>query len=639
MLIKKELSGIPIGKMPESKDSYFSHVAAAQVVELSRSGKVLIVDFFNKKDKSLRYRFATDGKTYQTMNLLTGTAWTEQNPRAGIGYCAAEDTPNDVNLAGDFLNIDSRGRNHLSDMVDSFITGIRWNKRERAAQKKEDLRKTHFAMFPPLPENLGAYCDDHLFDAYLFISPLDKKGVRHARCSHCNSVYEVPKEVRSGQPASCPICGKKAVYRGTWFKSSLEDKTRICISAKVDGQILLRWTDVLREFSYPDFQPKHFYEDKAYNLFLQTPQGPKTYFYKWTICGHFYGCEDWYRGNIGDLCYDKTAVYTDNLVEVFGDRYCGVNMPKVLDQFHGMTPFAILLDDLKNIPATEYLLKMGMVNLASSVRYIPGIRNCLHPSFSGVLGVSAQLKDMYIQKDVTRSEHEVIKAYGKWISPDQLDAYRELGIEAHNPSTVADILQNMSFTRFINYFNKQKQISPTYSVSHILTCYRDYLNMSREMGVDLTHKSVRYPRDCVAAHKQIVARFNAIKKELEDNRFVEAVQSIYEGLRLRSFEKDGFCIMLPMKRSDLTTEGQSLNHCVGGETYYRNHIKGEKLIFFVREITNRQKPFFTMEVDMTDFRILQLYGFGDCTAPPAVRKFAEAFVNKLAPAKVLKQTA
>ena len=178
-----------------------------------------------------------------------------------------------------------------------------------------------------------------------------------------------------------------------------------------------------------------------------------------------------------------------------------------------------------------------------------------------------------------------------------------------------------------------------HSVSHILTCYRDYLNLSREMGVDLTHKSVRFPRDCVAAHKQIVTRFNAIKKEREDNRFVEAVQSIYESLRLRSFEKDGFCIMLPMKRSDLTTEGQSLNHCVGGETYYRNHIAGKKLIFFVREITNREKPFFTMEVDMTDFRILQLYGFGDCTAPPAVRKFAEAFVNKLAPAKVTRKIA
>ena len=100
-----------------------------------------------------------------------------------------------------------------------------------------------------------------------------------------------------------------------------------------------------------------------------------------------------------------------------------------------------------------------------------------------------------------------------------------------------------------------------------------------------------------------------------------------------------FCIVLPQKRSDLTTEGQSLNHCVGGQAYANNHMAGKRLIFFVRKISNRAKPFFTMEVDMTDFRICQLYGFGDCSAPEDVRKFAEAFVKKLAPARVARKTA
>ena len=141
------------------------------------------------------------------------------------------------------------------------------------------------------------------------------------------------------------------------------------------------------------------------------------------------------------------------------------------------------------------------------------------------------------------------------------------------------------------------------------------------------------------AHRQITPRFNAVKQEAEDNLFVKAVEGVYKSLRLTAFEKDGFCIELPQKRSDLIQEGQTLNHCVGGQSYANNHMAGRQLIFFVREISNRAKPFFTMEVDMTDFRICQLYGFGDCSAPPEVRKFAEAFVKKLAPAKVLKQIA
>ena len=126
---------------------------------------------------------------------------------------------------------------------------------------------------------------------------------------------------------------------------------------------------------------------------------------------------------------------------------------------------------------------------------------------------------------------------------------------------------------------------------------------------------------------------------MEDKRFADAVKTIYDGLRLTAFEKDGFCIVLPQKRSDLTTEGQSLNHCVGGSQYYQNHMAGIKLIFFVREISNRQKPFFTMEVDMADYRICQLYGFGDCSAPKEVRQFAEAFVKKLATSKVTRNVA
>ena len=123
------------------------------------------------------------------------------------------------------------------------------------------------------------------------------------------------------------------------------------------------------------------------------------------------------------------------------------------------------------------------------------------------------------------------------------------------------------------------------------------------------------------------------------NNVVDAVKPIYEALRLTAFERGGFCIVLPQKRSDLTTEGQSLNHCVGGQGYANNHMAGKRLIFFVRKIANREKPFFTMEVDMTDFRICQLYGFGDCSAPKEVRQFAEAFVKKLAPARVTRKTA
>ena len=638
MLYKKELADIPAGKMPQIDDAARREfVATAQVVELKRSGKILVVDFFSRKEQRLVYRFCTDGKNYCTRGAQPGDAWTEQNPRTWMGYYSADDRPEDVKIAEDFLPTKRYYRNSLLSIVDDFITHQRLERRQKAIDRKEYLRKAHFAMYPPLPDNLASYCESHLFAPYIFISALDKKGHRQGRCSHCNAEFEAPRTARSGQPTSCPVCGKSAVYRATWITSDIENKAKICIAAKVDGQILLRWTNVERRYSHPGFQAKYYFDNYAYNLHLH---GGKTYFYKWQLCGHFYGNYDWYRGAIGDLCYDTAAVYTDNLRDVFGERYCGVDLKATLAQTHGIIPFAILLENLKKIPATEYLLKMGMVNLAAAVTSIPGAMGCDRPSFSGVLGVDGQFAKMYREMNVTLAEHTMIRNYGKWIPREQFEMYRALCVSyADYADKVIKLLEQMSFSRFVHYFTKQLRLNADRGIGYILTCYRDYINMSKELGVDLTHKGIRFPKNCVEAHNQILPRFNAVKQEAEDKRFVESVKSVYEGLRLTAFEKDGFCIALPQKRSDLTTEGQSLNHCVGGQSYANNHMAGRRLIFFVREISNRAKPFFTMEVDMTDFRICQLYGFGDCSAPKEVRQFAEAFVKKLALAKVTRKTA
>ena len=634
MLYKKELSAIPIGRMPDIDAAGREFVATAQVVELKRSGKILVVDFFKRFDKSFAHRFCTDGKNYCTKNAATGDVWTEQNPRVWMGYCTPAERKEERKIAEKFLRFD---RYDLLDIVDHFIAKQRWDRRQKVIDRKEALREQHFAMYPPLPDNLEQYCEAHLFTPYIFISALDKKGHRKGRCSHCNSEFEAPKAARSGQRTSCPVCGKSAVYRATWINSYIENKAKICIAAKVDGQILLRWVNAERHFSYPDFRAKYYFDNYAYNLYLH---GGKTYFYKWQMCGYYYGRHNWYRGAIGDLCYDTAAVYTDNLQDVFGERYCGVDLKETLAQTNGIIPFAILLENLKEIPATEYLLKMGMVNLAAAVTSIPGAKECARPSFSGVLGVDGQFAKMYREMDVTFAEHMMIQRYGKWIPRDQFEMYRAFGVsQADYIDKVEKLLKQMSFSRFVNYFTKQMRLNADRGIGYILTCYRDYINVSRELGVDMSHKGIRFPKDIVEAHSKITARYNAVKQEIENSRFVDAVKPIYEALRLTAFEKDGFCIVLPQKRSDLTAEGQSLNHCVGGQAYANNHMAGKRLIFFVRKISNRAKPFFTMEVDMTDFRICQLYGFGDCSAPLDVRKFAEAFVKKLAPAKVTRKTA
>ena len=164
--------------------------------------------------------------------------------------------------------------------------------------------------------------------------------------------------------------------------------------------------------------------------------------------------------------------------------------------------------------------------------------------------------------------------------------------------------------------------------------YNDYIKMSKALHVDLSHKSVMFPADIFEAHKTITARYNEVMHEIEmikgkelDQEFNKRVNEHYSRLGLTGFQRDGFRIVLPQKRTDLIAEGQSLNHCVGGESYYKKCMIGVNMIFFVRKDDNPEKPYFTMEMDVTTGKIIQLYGFGDCSAPKEVRAFANAFAQ------------
>ena len=637
MLVKKELATVPVLPIPKLADKH-TKTAAVSKVSLPRSGEILVVDFFSSQKLDLR--FFSDGTNFITAQGWPAQEWSKHSPYTTLSGRFYASTPEDEKLVKDFLDPGYRSYRcyGILAIVDGFAAGIRKAKREKEEKKKEDLRRAHFAMFPERPANLREYCDNHVFGhGYILIDKLDKQGQRSAHCLHCGERFYVDRKARSGQETTCPKCGRKAIYKASWQSPYIRDEAKLCIAHKVDGQLLLRWVSVTRLFQSPKYVCEWDIYDYAYNLHLVENGVAKLYFYKWMkgFCQYWY---DWYRGEIGDICYDRSHIYTDNLDEVFGDRYYNVNLKEALAGKRIELQFATFLNSLRDNPATEYLVKHRMPLLAEKADDLGINFECATPTFSNVMGVSAQYMDMYRSMDVSPAEHRIIKAYGKWVSPEDLQSFRALSVPDDNTNDVIGILRNMSFKRFVNYFAKQKKVAKR-KIGYLLTQYRDYISMSTGLGVDLSHKSIRFPENCVEAHAQILPRFNEVKHEAEDITFQAAVAPLYAQLRVAQFEQGGFCIVLPRLRSELITEGQSLNHCVGADRYYKGHIDGTAMIFFVRRASAPGKPFFTMEVDMTSYRIKQLYGFGNCSAPKEVRQFAEAFVKKLAPAKVLRKTA
>ena len=73
------------------------------------------------------------------------------------------------------------------------------------------------------------------------------------------------------------------------------------------------------------------------------------------------------------------------------------------------------------------------------------------------------------------------------------------------------------------------------------------------------------------------------------------------------YEDDDYIIKLPDVPEDIRTEGLKLNHCVGG--YVNDHISGKTTIMFLRQKSNPDKSWYTIEI--RNGSIKQIHGYGN----------------------------
>jgi len=621
VLVKNELNQVPILTCPDLKKDdvkSYSFIGTAQIINLPRCGDILVVDVFDKNDHTLKLRFFSDGKNALLCKEWPAKNWFMKLPSSVLGYGNIAGTEADAAMVRKFLG----GYHHgLGAVLSGFISNIYSKKHEQAMDRKYAKQKEHFAMYPDYPADLADYCEKHVFShSYIFMDKLIK-GKRHCICAHCKEKFMMDKGKKSGDLGVCPKCGITIQYRGSWIKNPITDKATICIAHSVDGQLLLRWSNVKRVFLEGTPKRQYSFDDYYYNLYLKDRSIPVIYAYAWQAqMGWGW---DWFRKRNGEVNYKQAHVYSNNLAEVFGKTYYHVNLEEGL-RGAGELSFARLLDNLKNIPSAEYLFKLGLTQLAASI-YVQDLRG---NSFSDVLGVSKQYLPLYRKFNITRFEHHVVKASKTWVDEESFAKFRALRLDGKSDDII-DLLDFMSFERFVNYFTKQKKTTGQQNSSRLLIWYKDYISMSKSLKVDLSHKSVRFPKNIKMSHDVILQRFNKVKHEVENANFAQAVQKLYAGMK--EYTKGNYCIVFPTTRSEFITEGQSLNHCVGSDSYYQNHLKGERMVFFIRHIEAPSKPFYTMEIDMWSLKILQLYGFGDCSAPSEVRKFANEFLHRLSP--------
>ncbi len=630
MLIKKELEKLLLSPAPKPPKKV-EFAAGAAVHELPRCGEVLAVDVYNRKG-DLLYRFFSDGRNYITQVVQAFSdfvpGWTERNPVGGGAWASVEEIAAGLESVAAVEQVlkqravwwsDTR---QVSNAINNFVSDVAREKRGRAWDSKMELMKRHFGMFPDYPEDLGRFCEDNVFhESVLYVSKL-MKGKRQAVCRHCGKSYKVERDVKPGGSWVCPKCGCRVNVRADWVKPAVTHRAKICIASKVEGQLLLRWVDVERTI-YPDpKKPEYRFSDYFKTLFLVEKGKPTEYAYAWRqapYCGYA-----WSRLRNSSECYSESYVYTPNLREVFGEKFYNVDLQAGLEGLRRPIPFRRLLDNLKNIPQSEYLMKAGLPVLAASALLDSDARN-----LQALTGLGKQFLPALRECQASFREAKTV-ASQKNPKPEDLRQLCAQGLNHESLELLEELAAYSALGRVLRYVEAQRELSSGQAkrrkLPYFLRLYKDYLHMAQELQSDMTKRAILEPRDLKERHDLLAARVNEVRSEQENARMQRIID---EGLYwwAREYTNEDFCVVYPQKHSDFVTEGQRLNHCVGGAGYYKRHLEGKRMVFFIRRASQPDKAFFTAEIDMSTGRILQLYGFGDCSAPREVRAFTEGFAR------------
>ena len=196
-------------------------------------------------------------------------------------------------------------------------------------------------------------------------------------------------------------------------------------------------------------------------------------------------------------------------------------------------------------------------------------------------------------------------------------------IESYDCSRILEEAHKSDFWRTVRYLVKQKE--------HWYTL-RDYRNMARNAGRDMTDNLVQWPRNLTAAHNRYVeerqARLDKEEKEKRAKEIAERSALFAERaaeLEWLSFEADGLLIRPCVNEDELVQEGHELHHCVS--SYARRHAEGRTAILFIRHTDTPDEPFFTLEFDEKNLVVAQNRGLRNCDRTPEVEAFEKAWLE------------
>lgn len=611
MLVKKKIINYPIPTIKTNKN----WDCGAAVID-----NILVIDFF--KCGIHKYRYYYDNNNFVIYNIKQ-KEWMANNyinvalfdkELSFLFMLKINTDKTSLKLIQDFLKT---SENNIGSVLESInYNKYKLNKKQRFENLKRRIDKHTNNVCHTLSAKEKIELNNNLFNNYLFVTNVEK-GKRYGKCSCCGKKVNIDKNIKHKTTIHCPKCNELVTVFLKRYVSSIKEKKKLCRIENIDNRITYSYANIGR---YVDDKLHYKFEYDVYAVITEDYPRNKSY-KRWygysnkavNFCGRYWHDTEY-------LPYECCYTLTTNIEQIYGSIN-HINIKEFIGIRSHINAFYVI-NKIKKMPELEYLYKLGLYNLLEEIPLTYNISKNAK-NFSEALCIYPEYISIFKKVDVKFKEMQVLKRLNYVVDAETILKARVLGIfniinDYRNNSGIDKLLSACKLKKLVNYAEKQSIDSNKFRI------YLDYICMCNNLNIDINNKTVLYPKDYKEAHDRLTTKIKLAHAQVDKLKSKKLLQLVTDK-KLDTFSKNGLCLVVPITHEELIKEGESLSHCVGSDRYWLNHKEQKSMIFFIRKINEPDVPYVTMEINMENMYIVQIYAAHDKPPEEFVKDFGNSF--------------
>lgn len=540
-----------------------------------------------------------------------------------------------------FLKAEKTG-NHQLDNLCTWVEQTRQEMKKRSMEERGELMDEDYRLCPEaLLEGMIDYIRREVLPEDRVI--IYKKGNVQGTCSVCGrKVHTIGRRFVQGTRVSCPSCGARVscvLEDGSVFAANYIENV-VAVQKGTDGETVFFRQWLLRRDHTAQWE--HI-EDFLQETVRYAIRGAKTA--KWQKQGKWnyymkterYELDEWTRWQDNRIYDGSYFFYPGGIEEALsGTAMQYADLEGYLEEKrHNRNPIYFLEYHAK-YPVIEFLWKAGYRNIVHNRIFgmdrenrnaILWERKKLKECFRFPLRILKLMPpEEWSLNDIQRV-NDLWERYGGKITDTEIQLVLESKVDIQLWSGATPYANAGRILKYIkNQTDKREEKNPDrriISQNDTARVYRDYLQECEQLHIDLQDKEILFPKDLTAAHNRTMEQVKFEKNKADQEKFQKAV----EKLENFAWSEGEFFIRPAREQMELTAEGKALHHCVGG--YIRRMAEGETAIFFLRKVSEPDKPFYTLELQKK--RVIQCRTEHNASYDrnPDVKNFVDMWMEKV----------